>query len=68
MREVILRSVRRIRMFGKALVRSAQLEQLGRDHLHTNAYLLDRVLQLKVRGHEKVQDQTLVLDRVLHPE
>jgi hypothetical protein len=68
MREVILRSARRIHMFGKALVRSAQLEQLGRDHLHTNAYLLDRVLQLKVRGHEKVQDQTLVLDRVLHPE
>jgi hypothetical protein len=68
MREVILQSVRRIHMFGMALVRSAQLEQLGRDHLHTNACLLDRVLLWKVRGHEKVQDQTLVQDRVLHPE
>jgi hypothetical protein len=55
-------------MFGKALVRSAQSELLDRDHLHTNAYLLDRVLQLKVCAHEKVQDQKLVQDRVLHPE
>jgi hypothetical protein len=55
-------------MFGKALVRSVQSELLGRDHLHTNAYLLDRVLQLKVRAHEKDRDQTLVPGRVLHPE
>jgi hypothetical protein len=68
MREVIQQSARRIHMFGMALVRSVQSELLGRDHLHTNAYLLDRVLLWKVRGHEKVQDQTLVLDRVLHPE
>jgi hypothetical protein len=43
--EVILRLAQRKHMKNMVLVQLAQLVIAVRDHFHTNAYLLDRVLQ-----------------------
>jgi hypothetical protein len=45
MNAVILRLAKRMRMKSMVLVQLVQLAIADRDHLHTNAYLLDRVLQ-----------------------
>jgi hypothetical protein len=45
MNAVILRLAKRMRMKSKVLVQLVQSVIVDRDHFHTNAYLLDRVLR-----------------------